>query len=125
MESIRVPAIVGSVIRTEPHSGKAKAGYVALFVAVRILSAKVNKMPVSFSKDILPLFTKIDIDHMKGIIDLASYDDVKANADVILRRLKGKGGPVMLPPPAKSGDGPWPPERIALFRAWNDGGLNP
>lgn len=80
---------------------------------------------VSFAKDIRPLFTKVDIDHMSGFFDLSSYDDVKTNAQDILSRLRGKGGPVMPPPPNKGGDGPWSAEKINLFASWIDGGFQP
>lgn len=81
--------------------------------------------PVGFASDIKPLFTQTDIDHMTWFCDLSKYDDVKANAYVILGRLKGKGGPVMPPPPAKGGDGPWSKDNIALFQSWMDGGYQP
>jgi hypothetical protein len=80
---------------------------------------------VSFAKDIRPLFTKIDIDHMSDFFDLSNYDDVKNNAQGILSRLRGKGGPVMPPPPNKGGDGPWSAEKINLFASWIDGGFQP
>jgi hypothetical protein len=78
--------------------------------------------PVGFANDIRPLFTQMDIDHMSFFLDLSSFDDVKSNAADILSRLKGENGPVMPPPPANGGDGPWPANKIALFQAWIDGG---
>lgn len=78
---------------------------------------------VGFAKDIKPLFTQIDIQHMSGYFDLSSYDDVKSNSQQILERLRGQHGAVMPPPPTKGGDGPWPAERIALFQSWVDGGM--
>ena len=81
--------------------------------------------PISFAKDIRSLFSPIDIAHMSGAFDLSNYDDVRKNAQQILRRLKGQGGAVMPPPPANGGSGPWPDEKIALFEAWIDGGLQP
>ena len=77
--------------------------------------------PISFAKDIRPLFSPIDVAHMSGAFDLSNYDDVRRNAGQILRRLKGEGGDVMPPPPA----GPWPDSRIALFESWINGGLQP
>jgi hypothetical protein len=79
----------------------------------------------SFNTDILPLFTQIDIAHMANHFDLSKYNDVKTNAQHILARLKAQGGAVMPPPPAKGGDGPWPPEKIALFQTWIDDGCLP
>jgi hypothetical protein len=81
--------------------------------------------PVGFAANIRPLFTQVDIDHMNWYCDLSSYDDVKANAAAILKRLKAQGGPVMPPPPSKGGDGPWSADNIAAFQAWIDGGYQP
>jgi hypothetical protein len=81
--------------------------------------------PVSFAADIRPLFTQVDIDHMSWFCDLASYDDVKANADDIRNRLKGEGGAVMPPPRSRGGDGPWTDDKIALFNSWIEGGYQP
>jgi hypothetical protein len=80
------------------------------------------QMAVSFAKDIRPLFTDTDIDHMSFFCDLSSYDDVKANAADILGRLKGTGGNQM--PPAASG-GPWSAAQISLFQTWINDGLLP
>lgn len=80
----------------------------------------------SFANDIRPLFTALDIGHMSDFFDLSSYEDVKNNAQAILRRLRGQGGvAVMPPPPAKGGDGPWSPDKIALFESWVEGGFQP
>ena len=81
--------------------------------------------PPSFVVDIRPLFTAMDIDHMSFFCDLSNYSDVKKNATTILGRLDGSTGDVM--PPAKSGggDGPWPKDKIDLFREWKNGGCQP
>lgn len=86
---------------------------------------KPNAPAIGFAADIKPLFTQIDIDHMKWYCDLSKYGDVKTHAADILRRLKAQGGPVMPPPPTKGGDGPWSAEKIALFQSWIDGGCQP
>jgi hypothetical protein len=78
--------------------------------------------PPSFAADISLLFTALDIQKMAWFCDLSKYDDVKANAQEILGRLKGIGGAVMPPPPNKGGDGPWSAEKIALFASWIDAG---
>jgi hypothetical protein len=80
---------------------------------------------VTFAANIRPLFTQLDIDHMSWFCDLSKFEDVKANAQEILNRLKGKGGSVMPPPPTKGGDGPWSADKIDLFRAWIEGGCQP
>jgi len=81
--------------------------------------------PTSFGADIRPLFTEIDIAHMKKAFDLSRYEDVKANAHTILGRLMGSTGAVMPPPVSKGGAGPWKPDQVALFRQWIDEGCNP
>jgi hypothetical protein len=80
-------------------------------------------MTVSYATNIRPLFRQTDIDHMNAqSLNLASYADVKTNAQHILGRLKGDGGPLM--PPKRSG-GPWSAEKIALFKQWIDDGSQP
>jgi hypothetical protein len=80
--------------------------------------------PTSFEADIRPLFTERDILAMKKAFDLASYDDVKANAAAIYDRIRGIGGPVMPPPPPR-GEGPWPQAQIELFGRWIADGYQP
>lgn len=64
---------------------------------------------ISFDADIKPLFREKDRDSMRGSFDLWSYADTKAHAEPIAKRLKDGSMPC---------DGPWPPERIALFERW-------
>ena len=71
----------------------------------------------SYQSDIRPLFTERDIRAMSKAFNLASYDDVKANAAVIYDRIRGIGGAVMPPPPPR-GEGPWSQDRIELFARW-------
>jgi hypothetical protein len=71
-----------------------------------------DQNPPSFAGDIRPLFRDSDVEAMQDWFDLASYDEVKANADLILERLEDGS----MPP------GGWPDEQVALFRAWKDGG---
>ncbi len=75
-------------------------------------------MALGFGKDIRPLFRDSpDVDTMKQYrIDLSSYDDVKAKASGIYARLTDGTMPC---------DGPWPQERIALFKRWMDEGMAP
>jgi len=81
--------------------------------------------PISFRSSILPLFTQVDIDHMKNVLDLSRYEDVKANAEAILGRLEGTTGSVMPPPPSLGGSGPWSRQQVAVFKQWIDDGCNP
>jgi hypothetical protein len=70
---------------------------------------------VSFANDIAPTFYKYR-GQMAWRLDLASYDDVKANFDIILGQITGS--PPMPPPPFP----PFPQSFIDTFRAWKDGG---
>ena len=74
-----------------------------------------NVSTTSFSRDIQPLFSEIDVDHMRWFCDLRDYGDVKSHAPQILGRLKGESGPVM--PPQDDG-GPWSQCNIDLFEKW-------
>jgi hypothetical protein len=51
---------------------------------------------------------------MEFALDLWSYEDVKANAQAILERLESGDMPC---------DGPWPEERVAVFKAWVVAGM--
>ena len=75
-------------------------------------------MPVSFAKDIRPLFRDTpDIDTMKDSgLDLSSYADVQAQAKEIHARLLDGSMPC---------DDPWPKEQIALFKQWMEEGMAP
>lgn len=73
-------------------------------------------MPVSFAKDIRPLFRDDpDVSSMKDYgLDLSSYDEVKAQAQNIYARLEDRSMPC---------DAPWPEEHLALFKRWLDEGM--
>jgi len=71
---------------------------------------------VAYEQDIRPLFRDGDIRSMSFAFDLASYDDVRTNADAIYARLAGGTMPC---------DGAWPPEDVARFRTWMDSGFAP
>ena len=75
-------------------------------------------MPLSFAKDIRPLFRGTpDVEAMKEYgLDLSSYTDVKAQAENIYARLRDSSMPC---------DVPWPEERIALFKHWIEEGMAP
>ncbi len=75
-------------------------------------------MPLSFAKDIRPLFRSKDINAMKnfGGFDLSRYEDVKENCNAIFEKLENGSMPC---------DGAWPVSNINIFRNWIDEGGNP
>ena len=76
-------------------------------------------MALSFAKDIKPMFTALDQDHMlnqQGMFDLWSYDDVKANAAQIYGAVKSG----RMPP--KEDEPRWPDTKVATFKQWMDEG---
>jgi len=66
-----------------------------------------------FERDIRPLFRADDVDAMSFAFDLASYDDVRTNAELIYERLADGSMPC---------DSRWPAEDVERFRAWIDAG---
>jgi hypothetical protein len=69
--------------------------------------------PLSFERDIRPLFRPSDVDDMSFAFDLSSYEDVRENAELIYERLADGSMPC---------DGEWPPEDVERFRRWIDDG---
>ncbi len=65
--------------------------------------------PPTFESDIRPLFRDRDRSSMSFLFDLWSYEDVRGNADDIVTILQAGDMPC---------DGPWPAERVELFRRW-------
>jgi hypothetical protein len=63
---------------------------------------------VRYERDIRPLFREKDISSMTKAFNLASYNDVRANADKILAEVADGSMPC---------DRRWPPERVELFRS--------
>lgn len=73
-------------------------------------------MAVSFQNDIMPLFNQFK-GQMMWRFDLTNYEQMKANASIILNRINGNNG--FMPPPPFD---PLTPEQIQLFEQWiNDG----
>jgi hypothetical protein len=69
--------------------------------------------PLSFERQIKPLFRDHDRQAMKWAFDLWSHDDVARNGDAILARLRDGTMPC---------DGAWPDEQIAFFEVWVEAG---
>jgi hypothetical protein len=69
--------------------------------------------PISFERQIKPLFRDGDRQSMKWAFDLWSHDDVVQNSDAILDRLRAGTMPC---------DGAWPDEQIAVFQEWVETG---
>jgi truncated hemoglobin YjbI/uncharacterized Fe-S cluster protein YjdI/CDGSH-type Zn-finger protein len=66
-------------------------------------------VPVRFEKHIKALFRSRDRQSMSFAFDLWAYADVRTHAAAILERLRNGSMPC---------DGPWPPDRIAVFQQW-------
>lgn len=68
----------------------------------------------SFERDIRPLFTDRDRQAMRWAFDLGDAGSVRTHAAAIIQQLEAGRMPCY---------GPWPPGRIALFRAWIETGM--
>jgi hypothetical protein len=75
---------------------------------------------LSFEREIRPMFTQMDIDHMSKVMDLSNRDDVYANADAIYTIVSSGG----MPPPS-SGEPQWSSEMCTTFKQWKEEGGQP
>lgn len=76
---------------------------------------------LSFAKDIRPLFTEMDVAHMKhGGMDLSNRDDVEKHADAIYQTVKSGS----MPPP-NSGEPRWTDAMCEAFKQWQAQGCQP
>ncbi len=76
---------------------------------------------LSFAKDIRPMFSDLDVAHMKPAgIDLSDRADVETHAEAIYQTVS-QG--IMPPPP--SGEARWSPEMCERFQQWRDQGCPP
>jgi hypothetical protein len=73
-------------------------------------------MAVSFAQDIRPLFTDMDVAHMKDFGVLLDDFDYMCDPGHAQRVLHAVSAGAM--PPSSSGEPPWSPERVQLFRDW-------
>jgi len=73
-----------------------------------------DEHPLSFARDIRPLFTDMDVAHMKPAgIDLSSAESVKAHADAIYATVTSGS----MPPPS-SGETRWSAQMCETFKQW-------
>jgi hypothetical protein len=74
---------------------------------------------LSFQRDIRPMFTDLDVEHMKPFgFDLSVAEDVKANASAIQAVVTSGSMP-----PAGSGEERWSAEMCERFKRWMDQGF--
>ena len=73
---------------------------------------------LSFARDVRPMFTDMDVAHMKNAkLDLSDRDSVFQHADAIYQTVTAG----TMPPPS-SGEPRWTPEMCATFKAWKEQG---
>jgi hypothetical protein len=68
---------------------------------------------ISFEENVKTMFRPRDRQSMQFAFDLWSYEDVSANADDILARVRAGTMPC---------DGAWPKEQVETFQSWIDAG---
>jgi hypothetical protein len=76
----------------------------------------MSSQPISFEHDIKSLFRERDRQSMRWAFDLWSYDDVAANGEAILARLRDGTMPC---------DCAWPDKSVAVFQDWFEAGALP
>jgi hypothetical protein len=73
--------------------------------------------PLSFARDIRPLFTDMDVMHMLGSMNLGERASVFEHGDAIYATVSSGE----MPPP-DSGETAWTPEMCATFKKWMEQG---
>lgn len=75
---------------------------------------------LSFAADIRPMFTQVDVDHMKGFgLDLTSRDSVAKSSTQILATVSSGA----MPPPSEKRT--WTKEMCGTFEQWVTQGCPP
>jgi hypothetical protein len=80
-------------------------------------------MTVSFRTDIVPLFTTMDVEHMRAAgmsLDDHAFMSQPANAANVYDQVASGAMP-----PSECGEPPWSAEQLRLFADWIDGGYQP
>jgi hypothetical protein len=80
-------------------------------------------MTVSFAQDIRPLFTDMDVAHMRQLlVPLDDFDYMRnpGHAQHVLDRVSNGSMP-----PRRSGESAWSAETVQLFRDWITDGYQP
>ncbi|HME80665.1 MAG TPA: hypothetical protein VKF82_01165 [Candidatus Eremiobacteraceae bacterium] len=79
-----------------------------------------NDPALSFARDIRPMFTDTDVEHMEAYgMDLSSFDEVVQHADAIYAAVSDGS----MPP--KGTGAQWTPQMCARFKAWQTQGCKP
>jgi hypothetical protein len=82
-----------------------------------------TSVSVSFARDILPLFTRTDIEHMSAmgvLLHRHNWMSQPSNARNVYHYLTGESKPQM-----PLGGPYWSQERLDLFKRWMDEGFAP
>ena len=81
-----------------------------------VTDTKDESRPLSFERDIKPLFRDKDRSSMLKAFDLWSFTDVAARQDSILEQVRSGHMPC---------DGAWPAEKVSMFADWISQGSQP
>jgi hypothetical protein len=80
-------------------------------------TSKAPNRRLSFASDIRPMFTDLDVEHMRKVMDLSNRDSVFAHADAIYQALLSGH----MPPPG-SGEPRWTSESCEKSRGLQETG---
>jgi hypothetical protein len=75
---------------------------------------------LSFARDIRPMFTNMDVAHMKKAMDLSDRDSVFQHAEAIYKTVSEGSMP-----PTSSGEPRWTSDMCAKFKQWQEQGGQP
>jgi hypothetical protein len=81
-----------------------------------VTDPKDESRPLSFERDIKPLFRDKDRSSMLEAFDLWSFTDVVARQESVLEQVRSGHMPC---------DGAWPTEKVTMFADWISQGSQP